>query len=108
MASKAEELLSDNVKLRTATTRSQVQILVAKARVAQASFEKASQAQVDTIVAVSGGLDDAGKTSARRFADERGMNLQHLTEAEADAVLAHLATLRPPDREASPAGAGAT
>jgi len=73
-----------------------------------ATVRPARQAQVDTIVAVSGGLDDAGKTSARRFADERGMNLQHLTEAEADAVLAHLATIRPPDREASPAGAGAT
>jgi len=68
----------------------------------------ARQAQVDTIVAVSAELDDEGKASARRFADERAMNLSHLTEAEADAVLAHLATIRPPDREASPAGAGAT
>ncbi len=76
MASKAEELLSDNVKLRTATTRSQVQILVAKARVAQASFEKASQAQVDTIVkAIGKYVYDNAEILARMAVDESGIGV---------------------------------
>ena len=54
MASKAEELLSDSVKLRSTTTRTQVQHLVAKARVAQAVFETFSQEQVDAIVKAIG------------------------------------------------------
>lgn len=66
----------------------------------------ARQAQVDTIVAASGDLDDAGKVKARAFADERHMNLSALTEAEADDVLAYLATLT--DRDGATAGAGAT
>ena len=54
MASKAKELLSNSVKLRTTTTRTQVQQLVAKARVAQAVFETFSQEQVDAIVKAIG------------------------------------------------------
>ena len=76
MASKAEELLSDNVKLRTTTTRSQVQTLVAKARVAQAIFEKASQAQVDTIVkAIGKYVYDNAEILARMAVDESGIGV---------------------------------
>jgi succinate-semialdehyde dehydrogenase len=76
MASKAEELLSDNVKLRTTTTRSQVQTLVAKARVAQAIFEKASQAQVDTIVkAIGKYVYDNAELLARMAVDESGIGV---------------------------------
>lgn len=66
----------------------------------------ARQAQVDTIVSLSLGLDDPGKESARAWADGRHLDLQALTEAEADALLAYLGTLT--GRESSPAGAGAT
>ena len=76
MASKAEELLSDNVKLRTTTTRSQVQHLVARARVAQAVFETFSQAQVDAIVrAIGKYVYDNAETLARMAVDESGIGV---------------------------------
>jgi len=76
MASKAEELLTDNVKLRTTTTRSQVQILVARARVAQAIFEKFTQAQVDAIVkAIGKYVYDNAELLARMAVDESGIGV---------------------------------
>ena len=76
MASKAEELLTDNVKLRTTTTRSQVQTLVARARVAQAIFEKFTQAQVDTIVkAIGKYVYDNAELLARMAVDESGIGV---------------------------------
>jgi succinate-semialdehyde dehydrogenase len=76
MASKAEELLSDSVKLRTTTTRSQVQTLVARARVAQATFEEFSQEQVDAIVkAIGKYVYDNAETLARMAVDESGIGV---------------------------------
>ena len=76
MASKAEELLTDNVKLRTTTTRTQVQTLVARARVAQAIFEKFSQAQVDAIVkAIGKYVYDNAEPLARMAVDESGIGV---------------------------------
>ena len=76
MASKAEELLTDNVKLRTTTTRSQVQTLVSRARVAQAIFEKFSQAQVDAIVkAIGKYVYDNAELLARMAVDESGIGV---------------------------------
>ena len=76
MASKAEELLSDSVKLRTTTTRTQVQHLVAKARVAQAVFETFSQEQVDAIVkAIGKYVYDNAETLARMAVDESGIGV---------------------------------
>ena len=76
MASKAEELLTYNVKLRSTTTRSQVQTLVARARVAQAIFEKFTQAQVDTIVkAIGKYVYDNAELLARMAVDESGIGV---------------------------------
>ena len=76
MASRAEELLSDSVKLRTTTTRTQVQHLVAKARVAQAVFETFSQEQVDAIVkAIGKYVYDNAETLARMAVDESGIGV---------------------------------
>ena len=76
MASKAEELLSDSVQLRTTTTRSQVQTLVARARIAQTVFETFSQAQVDAIVKGIGKyVYDNAETLARMAVDESGIGV---------------------------------
>ncbi len=76
MASKAEELLSDSVKLRTTTTRSEVQNLVAKARVAQAVYESFSQEQVDAIVkAIGKYVFDNAEVLARMAVDESGIGV---------------------------------
>ena len=76
MASRAEELLTDNVKLRTTTTRSQVQTLVAKARVAQAVYESFSQEQVDAIVkAIGKYVYDNAELLARMAVDESGIGV---------------------------------
>lgn len=72
----AEMLLADDVKKRTSTTRSQVQELVAKARVAQAAFEAFSQEQVDTIVKGIGKyVYDNAETLARMAVDETGLGV---------------------------------
>lgn len=76
MASRAEELLTDNVRLRTTTTRTQVQNLVAKARVAQAIYESFSQQQVDAIVkAVGKYVYDNAQLLARMAVDESGIGV---------------------------------
>ena len=76
MASKAEELLTDNVKLRSTTTRPQVQTLVAKARAAQAIYESFSQAQVDAIVkAIGKYVYDNAEMLARMAVDESGIGV---------------------------------
>ncbi len=77
MASRAEELLTDNVlKLRTTTTKTQVQTLVAQARVAQAAFESFSQAQVDVIVkAIGKYVFDNAEMLARMAVDESGIGV---------------------------------
>ena len=76
MASRAEELLTDNVKLRTTTTRSQVQNLVARARVAQAIYEDFSQEQVDAIVkAIGKYVYDNAEMLARMAVDESGLGV---------------------------------
>ncbi len=77
MASRAEELLTDNVlKLRTTTTKTQVQTLVARARVAQATFESFSQEQVDAIVqAIGKYVFDNAETLARMAVDESGIGV---------------------------------
>jgi succinate-semialdehyde dehydrogenase len=73
MASRAEELFRD-VKLRTATTRTQVQTLVAKARAAQAVYESFSQEQVDAIVkAIGKYVYDNAEMLARMAVDESGI-----------------------------------
>ena len=76
MASRAEELLTDNVKLRTTTTKSQVQTLVAKARAAQAIYESFSQEQVDAIVkAIGKYVYDNAEMLARMAVDESGIGV---------------------------------
>jgi succinate-semialdehyde dehydrogenase len=76
MASTAERLLNGNIKLRTATTRTQVQHLVAKARVAQAAFESFSQQQVDAIVkAIAKYVYDNAEMLARMAVDESGIGV---------------------------------
>ena len=76
MASKAEELLTDNVKLRTTTTKTQVQTLVAKARAAQAIYESFSQEQVDAIVkAIGKYVYDNAEMLARMAVDESGIGV---------------------------------
>jgi succinate-semialdehyde dehydrogenase len=76
MASKAEALLTDDVKLRTTTTRSQVQTLVARARAAQAQFESFSQAQVDAIVkAIGKYVYDNAEMLARMAVNESGIGV---------------------------------
>ena len=72
----AERLLADDVKKRTSTTKSQVQELVAKARVAQAVFEGFSQEQVDAIVkGVGKYVYDNAETLARMAVDETGLGV---------------------------------
>ena len=76
MASSAEALLSDGIKKRTTTTRTQVQELVAKARAAQGVFEAFSQAQVDAIVKGIGKyVYDHGEMLARMAVDETGIGV---------------------------------
>ena len=77
MASKAEALLfSDSVKFRTATTRTQVQDLVARARAAQAVYESFSQEQVDAIVkAIGKYVYDNAEMLARMAVDESGIGV---------------------------------
>ena len=76
MASRAEELLTDDVKLRTTTTRTQVQTLVSKARVAQAAFESFTQEQVDAIVkAIGKYVYDNAELLARMAVDESGIGV---------------------------------
>ena len=76
MASRAEELLTDNVKLRTTTTKSQVQTLVAQAREAQAVYESFSQEQVDAIVkAIGKYVYDNAEMLARMAVDESGIGV---------------------------------
>ncbi len=76
MASRAEELLTDNVRLRTTTTTSQVQNLVARARAAQAVFESFSQEQVDAIVRDIGKyVYDNAEMLARMAVDETGIGV---------------------------------
>ncbi len=76
MASRAEELLTDNVRLRTTTTTSQVQNLVARARAAQAVYESFSQEQVDAIVkAIGKYVYDNAEMLARMAVDESGIGV---------------------------------
>jgi succinate-semialdehyde dehydrogenase len=76
MASTAERLLNGNIKLHSATTRTQVQHLVAKARVAQATFESFSQQQVDAIVkAIGKYVYDNAAMLARMAVDESGIGV---------------------------------
>lgn len=77
MASRAEELLTDDViRLRTTTTRTQVQGLVAKARVAQAAYESFTQEQVDAIVrAIGKYVYDNADMLARMAVDESGIGV---------------------------------
>lgn len=76
MASSAEALLSDGIKKRTTTTRTQVQELVAKARAAQGVLEAFSQAQVDAIVKGIGKyVYDNGEMLARMAVDETGIGV---------------------------------
>ena len=76
MASSAEALLSDGIKKRTTTTRTQVQELVARARVAQDEFEAFSQEQVDAIVKGIGKyVYDNGEMLARMAVDETGIGV---------------------------------
>ena len=76
MASKAEELLVDGVLEQTSTTTTQVQELVAKARVAQAAYESFSQAQVDAIVKGIGKyVYDNAEMLARMAVDETGIGV---------------------------------
>ena len=77
MASKAEaRLFSDSVKFRTATTRTQVQDLVARARAAQAVYESFSQEQVDAIVkAIGKYVYDNAEMLARMAVDESGIGV---------------------------------
>jgi succinate-semialdehyde dehydrogenase len=76
MASSAEALLSDGIKKRTTTTRTQVQQLVARARVAQDEFEAFSQEQVDAIVKGIGKyVYDNGEMLARMAVDETGIGV---------------------------------
>ena len=72
----AERLLAEDVRKRTSTTRTQVQDLVAKARVAQAVFEGFSQEQVDAIVKDIGKyVYDNAETLARMAVDETGLGV---------------------------------
>ena len=76
MASKAEELMTDLVRKRTSTTKSDVQHLVARARVAQAAFESFSQEQVDAIVKGIGKyVFDNAELLARMAVDETGIGV---------------------------------
>ena len=103
MASKAEALLSDSVKLRTTTTRTEVQDLVAKARVAQAVFESFSQEQVDAIVKGIGkyvydnaemlarmAVDETGHRRLRgQDSQEQGQGPRHLEQPQGQEVARH-------------------
>jgi succinate-semialdehyde dehydrogenase len=76
MASKAEELLIDGVQEHTSTTTTQVQELVAKARIAQAAYESFSQEQVDAIVKGIGKyVYDNAEMLARMAVDETGIGV---------------------------------
>jgi succinate-semialdehyde dehydrogenase len=76
MASKAEELLIDGVQEHTSTTTTQVQELVAKARIAQAAYESFSQEQVDAIVKGIGKyVYDNADMLARMAVDETGIGV---------------------------------
>jgi succinate-semialdehyde dehydrogenase len=76
MASKAEELLIDGVQEHTSTTTTQVQELVAKARIAQAAYEPFSQQQVDAIVKGIGKyVYDHAEMLARMAVDETGIGV---------------------------------
>jgi succinate-semialdehyde dehydrogenase len=76
MASKAEELLIDGVQEHTSTTTTQVQELVAKARIAQATYESFSQEQVDAIVKGIGKyVYDNAEMLARMAVEETGIGV---------------------------------
>jgi succinate-semialdehyde dehydrogenase len=71
MASAAERLLIDGVQERTSTTATQVQVLVFKARIAQATYDSFSQEQMDAIVKGIGKyVYDNAEMLARMAVDE--------------------------------------
>lgn len=76
MASAAERLLIDGVQERTSTTTTQVQELVFKARIAQATYDSFSQEQMDAIVKGIGKyVYDNAEMLARMAVDETGIGV---------------------------------
>ena len=76
MASKSEAKLFGGVQKQSSTTKSQVKRLVAKARVAQATYEAFPQEQVDAIVKGIGKyVYDNAETLARMAVDESGIGV---------------------------------
>jgi succinate-semialdehyde dehydrogenase len=76
VASKSEEKLFEGVQKHSATTRSQVKRLVAKARTAQAVYETFSQGQVDAAVKGIGKyVYDNAEMLARMAVDETGIGV---------------------------------
>ena len=76
MASRSEDSLFEGPREHTSTTTTQVQELVARARVAQAVFESFSQEQVDAIVKGIGKyVYDNAEMLARMAVDETGIGV---------------------------------